>query len=115
VEIMHHGKLIYSDTSAHMLEQGNVSGFIVGLCNPPPLSTLEGIAGIKSVEQIATTKFRVLHTPEDNPKAELLSLAEQHGWQVEQLTPLQATLEDVYVRITSQEKSAGTSASGATS
>ena len=35
--------------------------------------------------------------------AALLSLAEQHGWQVEQLTPLQATLEEVFVQITDSE------------
>src|SRR3990170_993932 len=40
VEIMQQDKLIYSDTSEHMREHGSVSGFIVGLRNPPPLGTL---------------------------------------------------------------------------
>ena len=100
VEIMQHGKLIYGDTSARMQRYGSVSGFIVSLRNPPALSELEGIAGISRIEQISATQFRVLHKPEDNPKAALLSLSEQRGWQLEQLTPLQTTLEDVYVRIT---------------
>lgn len=103
VEIMQHGKLIYGDTSAHMQQHGNVSGFIISLRNPPPLSALEGITGISHVEQLTATQFRVLHKPEDNPKGALLSLSEQHGWQLEQLTPLQATLEDVFVRITDAE------------
>ena len=103
VEIMQQGKLIYSDTSEHMRKHGSVSGFIVGLRNPPPLGTLESIAGITHVERLTATQFRVLHKPEDNPKAALLSLAEQHGWQLEQLTPLQATLEEVYVKITDAE------------
>ncbi len=103
VEIMQHGKLIYGDTSARMQRYGSVSGFIVSLRNPPALGELEGIAGISRVEQISATQFRVLHKPEDNPKAALLSFSEQHGWQLEQLTPLQATLEDVYVRITDAE------------
>ena len=106
VEIMQHGKLIYSDTSEHMRQHGNVSGFVVGLRNPPPLDTLEGIPGITHVEQLTATQFRVLHKPQDNPKSELLSMAERQGWQLEQLTPLQATLEDVYVRITSPEQPA---------
>lgn len=108
VEIMQHGRLIYGDTSAHMQQYGSVSGFIVGLRNPPPLSVLEGIAGVVSVEQLSATQFRVLHAPAGNsttadPKGALLSLAEQQGWQLEQLTPLQATLEDVFVRITDAE------------
>jgi ABC-2 type transport system ATP-binding protein len=106
VEIMQHGKLIYGDTSAHMQQHGSVSGFTISLRNPPPLSVLEGIAGISHVEQLSATQFRVLHAPDHNPKGELLTLAEQQGWQLEQLTPLQATLEDVFVKITDTEKNA---------
>ncbi len=104
VEIMQHGKLIYGDTSAHMQQHGSVSGFIIVLGNPPPLSVLAGITGISHVEQISATQFRVLHTPDSNPKGTLLSMAEQQGWQLEQLTPLQATLEEVFVKITDAEK-----------
>jgi ABC-2 type transport system ATP-binding protein len=106
VEIMQHGKLIYGDTSAHMQQHGSVSGFIIGLRNPPPLNVLEGIVGISHVEQLSTTQFRVLHTPGSDPKGALLTLAEQQGWQLEQLTPLQATLEEVFVNITNNEISA---------
>ena len=100
VEIMQHGKLIYGDTSAGMQKYGSVSGFIISLRNPPPLSELEGIAGISSVEPLSATQFRVLHAPDTNPSAALLALAERQGWQLEQLTPLQATLEEVFARIT---------------
>jgi len=105
VEIMHHGRLIYGDTSAHMQQYGRVSGFIVSLGNPPPLGVLESIAGVGSVEQLSATQFRVLHTPESNPKSMLLTMAEQQGWRLEQLTPLQATLEEVFAKITEAETS----------
>ena len=108
VEIMQQGRLIYGDTSAHMQQHGSVSGFVIGLRNPPPLDVLQAIEGISHVEQLSATQFRVLHAPASNsttanPKAALLTLAEQRGWQLEQLTPLQATLEDVFVRITDAE------------
>ena len=104
VEIMQHGRLIYGDTSARMRQYGAASGFVVSLRNPPPLSELQGIADIGNVEQLSATQFRVLHGPDVNPSAALLTLAEQRGWQVEQLTPLQATLEEVFVRITDNEE-----------
>ena len=103
VEIMQHGKLIYSDTSEHMQQHGSVSGFIISLRNPPALGELESIAGISSVEQLSATQFRLLHAPDINPSSELLMLAAQHGWQPEQLTPLHATLEEVFVKITGAE------------
>ncbi|MDO8812061.1 MAG: ABC transporter ATP-binding protein [Gallionella sp.] len=100
VEIMQAGKLIYGDTSARMQQHGSVSGFIISLRNPPPLSELESIEGVSSVEQISATQFRVLYAPEANPSDALLALAAQQGWRLEQLTPLQATLEEVFVKIT---------------
>lgn len=106
VEIMHRGRLIYGDTSAHMQQYGHISGFIINLRNPPETSVLAGIAGVSSVEQMTPTRFRVLHTPDSNPGDALLQLSAQHGWQLDQLTPLQATLEDVFVKITDTEAAA---------
>ena len=100
VEIMQHGKLIYGETSVQMKQHGGVSGFIIGLRNPPPLSVLQGIVGVSHVEPLSTTQFRVLHAPSSDPKSEFITLAAQQGWQLEQLTPLQATLEEVFVNIT---------------
>jgi ABC-2 type transport system ATP-binding protein len=111
VEIMQRGKLIYGDTSAHMQQHGSVSGFIISFGKPPPLSDLAGIAGISHIEQLSATQFRVLHTPAHSPKGALLTLAEQQGWQLEQLTPLHTTLEEVFVNITDAE----TASTGATS
>ncbi len=104
VEIMQSGKLIYSGTSASMQQQGRISGFIVSLRNPPPLVELENIPGIDSVEQLSDTQFRILHKPDQIPGDALLALAAQQGWKLDQLTPLQATLEEVFVKITDAEK-----------
>ncbi|HEX5337224.1 MAG TPA: ABC transporter ATP-binding protein [Gallionella sp.] len=106
VEIMQHGKLIYGDTSARMQQYGRVSGFVVSLRNPPALSELESIPGIGSIEQLSATQFRVRHEADDNPVAKLLTRAEQQGWQLEQLVPLQATLEEVFVKINDEINSA---------
>ena len=103
VEIMQHGKLIYSDTSAGMQQYGSVPGFIISLRNPPPLNELKDITGITRVEQLSATQFRVLHTQDNNPGDTLLALAAQRGWQLEQLTPQQTTLEEVFMKITGAE------------
>ncbi|MDO8264697.1 MAG: ABC transporter ATP-binding protein [Gallionella sp.] len=112
VDILQHGRLIYSDTSEHMQRHGSVSGFILSLRNPPAPGELEAIGGISSVEQLSATQFRVLHTPDVNPSGTLITLAERQGWQLEQLTPLQATLEEVFVKITAAEKSTAAPAVG---
>ncbi|MBI3223103.1 MAG: ABC transporter ATP-binding protein [Nitrosomonadales bacterium] len=106
VEIMQHGRLIYGDTSARMQQYGQVSGFTISLRNPPPPEELQAIPGINRVDQLSAGQFRILYDADNNPSAALLTLAEQRGWQLQQLTPLQATLEDVFVRITDAETAA---------
>ncbi len=100
VEIMQRGKLIYGDTSARMQQYGQVAGFTITLRNPPALAMLQGINGVTRVEALSPQQFRVFHNSAQNPSAELLTLAAQHDWQLEQLTPLQARLEDAFVSIT---------------
>jgi ABC-2 type transport system ATP-binding protein len=103
VEIMQQGRLIYSDSSLRMQHYGEVSGFIISLKNPPPLSELQAIDGVSRVEQVSPTDFRILHEPEDNPGSRLLALAAENNWQLVQLTPLHTTLEEVFVKITGDE------------
>ena len=105
VEIMHHGRLIYGDSSIKMQQYGSQPGFVVTLLAPPALSELQAIAEVQRVDQISATQFRIFHGANTNPGAALLALAAQHGWQAEQLVPLQARLEDVFMQITQDEKS----------
>ncbi len=103
VEIMHHGRIIYGDSSARMQQYGHQPGFIVTLMAPPILSELQAISGVQQVEQLSATQFRILHTADTDPGTALLALAAQRSWQAKQLVPLQARLEDVFVQITENQ------------
>jgi ABC-2 type transport system ATP-binding protein len=103
VEIIHHGRLIYGDSSERMQQYGHQPGFIVTLLSPPAIAELKAIAGVRQVEQLSPRQFRILCEADANPGSELLGLAAQHGWQAEQLVPLQARLEDVFMQITQGE------------
>lgn len=105
VEIMHHGRLIYGDSSIRMQQYGHQPGFIVTLLAPPALSELSTIAGVQQVERLTATQFRIQHEMGADSAATLLALAAQQGWQAQQLVPLQARLEDVFVQITQGETS----------
>jgi len=110
VEIIHHGRLIYSDSSERMQQYGHQPGFIVTLLAPPPLAELQAIEGVQQVEPLSGTQFRIIYAADappgtgSDPGSKLLELAAQHGWQAKQLAPLQARLEDVFMQITQDEE-----------
>ena len=103
VEIMHHGHVIYGDSSVKMQQYGHQPGFIVTLLAAPEMAELLAIPGVHHVEQLSATQFRVLHAADNNPSASLLAQAAKQGWQAQQLTALQARLEDVFVQLTERE------------
>lgn len=104
IEIMHHGRLIYGDSSERMQQYGHQPGFIVTLLAPPALSELEAIPGVLKVEPISPTHFRILQdVVASNCGALLLERAAQHGWQAQQLTPLHNSLEDIFLHITERQ------------
>ena len=102
-EIMQNGRLIYGDSSERMQQYGHQPGFIVTLLAPPELAELQAIPGVILVEPLSTTQFRILYGEETNPGAALLALAAQRGWQAEQLVPLHARLEVVFLQSTEGE------------
>jgi ABC-2 type transport system ATP-binding protein len=103
VEIMQNGRLIYGDSSAKMQVYGHQPGFVVTLLAPPPVSELQEIVGVEFVEALSDTRFRVMHSAENNTSGVLLALAAERGWQAQQLTPIKGNIEDVYTRITEEE------------
>ncbi len=103
VEIIHHGHVIYGDSSVKMQQYGHQPGFIVTLLAAPEMAELLAIPGVQHVEQLSATQFRVLHAADNNPSALLLAQAAEQGWQAQQLTALQACLEDVFVQLTERE------------
>lgn len=104
VEIMQRGQLIYGDTSVRMQGLGHQAGFIVTLKAPPDVKTLQNVAGVINVEILSPTRFKILHTIDGNTAEELLTLSAQHGWQAQQLTPLQGNIEDAFVQITQTDQ-----------
>ncbi|HEU0187568.1 MAG TPA: ABC transporter ATP-binding protein [Gallionellaceae bacterium] len=103
VEIMQHGQLIYGDTSVRMQRFGHQPGFMVTLQAPPPLAELQAISGVQSVEAMSSTRFKILHDANSNTASTLLQTAAERGWQAQQLTPLQGSMEDAFVQLTQQE------------
>lgn len=103
VEIMQHGQLIYGDTSVRMQRFGHQPGFMVTLLAPPALAELQAISGVHSVEAMSATRFKILHEANSNTASILLQAAAERGWQAQQLTPLQGSMEDAFVQLTQQE------------
>lgn len=105
VQIINHGKLIFSDTIASLSQQMQASSILLGLDSPPNISRIQQLSGVDSVEELSPTRFRLHYQPDNNPTQELLAYAVSEQWQLTELAPEQHSLEDVFMNIIQQETS----------
>ena len=106
VQIMHHGEIVFSDTIAGLRDFRGGRMVSVTLQRPPAIEALRDIPGVAAVEAAGEGRFRLQFAPDADPTAALISRAGAGDWGLQQLTPAQSSLEDVFVRLTRKEPAA---------
>ena len=107
VQIMHHGKMVYSDTIAglKLLHSGRI--LLVGLTQPPVVDELRlallEVAGVVEAEPAGDQLYRVRIAAEADPTEAIVALAAARHWGLRQIGPAQTSLEDVFVNLTRQD------------
>ena len=103
VQIIHHGRLVLSDSIDGLQRQMRPNSLIVGLRQPPADSALQDISGIRSSSALDHQRWRVHFEPDNNPAEAIAIAAAQQGWGLFELAPERLSLEQVFVDITSRD------------
>jgi ABC-2 type transport system ATP-binding protein len=99
VQIMDHGKIVYSDTISALKAFHSGRTIVLGLHRPPRAAELAAVPGVSAVESIDPHRFR-LEFAERDPTEALVALSVQRNWGLFQLSPAQSSLEEVFVNLT---------------
>ena len=104
VQIMHHGKMVYTDTIAGLKLLHSGRTLLVGLHQPPAIDELRAefnkIAGVVETEPAGENLFRVRVAADVDPTEGIVALAAERLWGLRQIGPAQTSLEDVFVNLT---------------
>ena len=106
VQIMHHGELVYGDTIAALKQFERGATVLVGLRRAPPRAELAALPGVAAVDTVDATSYRIQFAAGADPTDALVNAAAARNWGLYQLTPAQASLEDVFVHLTRSEEAA---------
>lgn len=104
VQIIHRGKMVLSDSVEGLNHYMHESCLLIELRQPPAIVELENISGVTSVESIDAQRFKLFYEPGQNPAEALVELAVQKQWRLTELTPEKRSLEQIFVDITTSEK-----------
>lgn len=103
VEIVHQGRIVYSDTIA------GLEGFTHGLAlqvafrRPPDTAKLGKLPGVTRVERVNEQQFVLSRDPNDDPTDALVRQSAREDWGLYQLGTAHSRLEDVFVQLTRDE------------
>lgn len=95
VQIMRAGRLVYTSPLADLQQQQ--TRLRIGLTTPPPLARLTQLPGIEGVEELGQGRFRLQHAAAAAPHQALVEQASAENWGLWELTPEQASLEQIFV------------------
>lgn len=110
VQIMHHGKMVYTDTIAGLKQLHSGRTLLVGLHQPPSIEVLRTdllkISGIVAADVAGDNLFRLTIAAKADPTESIVSLAAQRQWGLRQIGPAQTSLEDVFAQLTQRDETA---------
>ena len=105
VQIMHRGRLVFAASLAELQAQMTTQSLVLGCQAPPTLQALEALPGIERVTPLAPGRFRIAFAGE-NPAESLAARAAAEGWRLQELSPEQRSLEQIFVELTTREPEA---------
>lgn len=103
VQIINRGQLVYSDDINHLHQRMRSNNIIIGLNNAPPEDELRALNNIDEIEILSKTRFRLYHSIDNEPAADIAKMAAEKNWGLFEIRPEQKTLEQVFVDLTSGE------------
>ena len=105
VQIINKGKLVYSDAIQNLDQRMRATTLLLELRHPPDEDTLNKLPGVTQCEALGDGRFRLHHGQDHNPAEAIAEHAVNDGWGLLALSPERKSLEQVFVEITSSDKS----------
>ena len=103
VEIMHTGRVVYSDTIAGLDQFNRGLALQAAFRQPPEVAELAALPGVTRVEALAEQQFLIGRDPEVDPTDAIVAHSVRAGWGLYRLGPAHSRLEDVFVQLTRVE------------
>ena len=101
VHILHHGKVVFADAIEGLRQFRGGRSLQLSLRHPPSVDEIAALVNPAHVDSISDGVFRIsAQQTEHDPTDQLVRASVEHGWGLYQLSPAQASVEEVFVQLT---------------
>jgi len=103
VQIIKQGALVLNDTIEGLAQQMQSSMLTARFRRTPDPDALAALPGLRRTERLDDGSLRLYHEPAADPAEALVRLSVERDWGLTALIPQQASLEDIFVELTTEE------------
>jgi len=100
VQIIHQGQLILKESIADLNQKMDTSSVLISTRLKPDLSMLSALAGVISIESISDQQIKIAYLLTDNPTQRIIETIISYGWELQELTPIKKSMEDIFITLT---------------
>ena len=104
VQIIHQGALVLSDSIDGLAQRMQASVLALAFRQTPDARLLAQLPGVKNIDVLEDGTLRLYHEAAVNPTEAVVKLAAEKNWGLLQLTPQRATLEDIFLELTTEDR-----------
>ncbi len=106
VQIIHKGELVLNDSIDGLAHRMKSAVLGVRFHRPFEAHAIEALPGVQKVETDDDGRVRVFVAPGQDPAEALMQLAVERQWGLYEIAPERASLEQIFVELTTQEAAA---------
>jgi ABC-2 type transport system ATP-binding protein len=103
VQIIHKGELVLNDSIDGLMRRMKSSVLGVTFRQSPDVRAIESVRGVQKVEIVEPAKVRIFVAPDADPTEALVKLAVDKNWGLVEIAAERASLEQIFVELTTKE------------
>lgn len=103
VKMIENGQMVFSDSMDAFNNYIAPDSLMMTLHNPPPIQEIEKIEGVKSVELISSTKFRIHYAEGQNISERLIQMSIEFGWRMSEIMLEKSSLDQIFAQLSNKK------------
>lgn len=100
VQIIHQGQLVLNESIEGLNQSLNTGSLLVSTRLTPDTEVLLAIPGVNSIEPITDNKFKIHYQVSEDPCQQIAETIINEGWELQELSPIKKSLEDIFITLT---------------
>lgn len=103
VQIINKGQIVLNDSIDGLTRRMQASVLAVSFRREPDRAALGKIAGVRNIETSGDGSLHIYYEPTTDPTDAVVKLAVDQDWGLTALVPQRATLEDIFLELTTED------------